>query len=339
MPEEGNSYNDSQQSDIYNRSVSQNSLENYKQLVQPTNDQYYPPQHQHQHQQQPQYQAAIQYQQGPPQPQLNYAQYSQPQVDPSLASILSRPPAGTKPVPMPQYQGQYQGQYQAQYQPQYPQHGYSNENLNYSDGYNTGYDNIPRQQQQQAPVPAMNFSKSNSQKQPGATGNSQQFFKGEDPDAKLSLKARKAKEYQIELNAQIRAKQEQKLREKEAEARLDEKRARENANYDPYGKGGAGAPIKDLNGDNVANLKRVDPSMLSPRDLSGFQQQQQQQQPQPQSGFQPQGYQAPQQSEQGAGYQTNRDANDHARRNDLFGDPKVSWTFTFSFFFLFFFHL
>lgn len=325
MPEEGNNYNDNQQSDIYNRPISQNSLENYNQLGQPTNDQYYPPQ-----QQQPQYQAPVQYQQGPPQPQLNYAQYSQPQVDPSLAAILGRPPAGSRPVPMPQYQAQYQPQYGPQYpqQPHQPQHGYSNEHLN----YNNGYDNIPRQQQQQqAPVPAMNFSKSNSQKQPGATGNSQQFFKGEDPDAKLSLKARKAKEYQIELNAQIRAKQEQKLREKEAEARLDEKRARENANYDPYGKGGAGAPIKDLNGENVANLKRVDPSMLSPRDLSGFQQQQ----PQPQGGYQPQGYQAPQQqqapqqSEQGAGYQTNRDANDHARRNDLFGDPKVSRAFNF----------
>jgi hypothetical protein len=105
-----------------------------------------------------------------------------------------------------------------------------------------------------------------------ALGN-KAFFKGEDPDAKLSLKAQKAREYQIELNAQIQAKQAQKMRERQAEAMLDEKRARENANYDPYGKGGSGAPLKDVNGEVVANLKKLDANKMSPRDLSGFQQQ------------------------------------------------------------------
>lgn len=103
----------------------------------------------------------------------------------------------------------------------------------------------------------------------------------------MNAKAQKAKDYQNELNKQIREKQMQKQREKDAENQLDEKRRQENLSYDPYGKSGGGAPIKDNSGNIVANLDRVkaDPSQFSPRDLpnpyqQGGQYAQQQQAPQ-----------------------------------------------------------
>ena len=81
------------------------------------------------------------------QPHTNYnhsaTAYAQPTpVDPSLASILSRPPAGTKPMPAPSYQPQYQ----AQYQPQMA-HGYSNESLSYGN-----YGTLQSQNSYEAPA-------------------------------------------------------------------------------------------------------------------------------------------------------------------------------------------
>jgi len=73
----------------------------------------------------------------------------------------------------------------------------------------------------------------------------------------LSVKAQKAKEYQNELNKQIQEKKIQKQREKEAQNMYDEKKRMENLSYDPYGKGGGGAPIKDSFGNTVANLDKV----------------------------------------------------------------------------------
>jgi len=82
-------------------------------------------------------------------------------------------------------------------------------------------------------------------------------FNFTDNNSNLSVKAQKAKEYQNELNKQILEKKIQKQREKEAQNLYDEKKRVENLTYDPYGKGGGGAPIKDSSGNIIANLDKV----------------------------------------------------------------------------------
>jgi hypothetical protein len=81
------------------------------------------------------------------------------------------------------------------------------------------------------------------------------------------LKALKAKEYQEELQRQMREKQLAKQREKDEQERLEKKAQVEAAVYNPFGRAGGGAPLKDKEGNVVADLSqaRADPSQLSPR--------------------------------------------------------------------------
>ena len=88
-------------------------------------------------------------------------------------------------------------------------------------------------------------------------------------DQAKDLKAQKAREYQEELQKQVREKQLQKQREKEESEKLDQKMFVESSSYNPYGRGGGGAPIKDRDGNVVANLAQIkaDPNQFSPRDM------------------------------------------------------------------------
>jgi len=88
-------------------------------------------------------------------------------------------------------------------------------------------------------------------------------------DQAKDLKAQKAREYQEELQKQVREKQIQKQREKEESEKLDQKMFVESSSYNPYGRGGGGAPIKDRDGNVVANLAQIkaDPNQFSPRDM------------------------------------------------------------------------
>jgi hypothetical protein len=69
----------------------------------------------------------------------------------------------------------------------------------------------------------------------------------------------------------------QKQKEKDEQERLDKKISIENSNYNPYGRGGGGAPIKDKDGNVVANLAQIKPDSnpYTPRDMGQYQQQQQ----------------------------------------------------------------
>lgn len=60
----------------------------------------------------------------------------------------------------------------------------------------------------------------------------------------------------------------QKQREKEEQEKLDKKMFVENSNYNPYGRAGGGAPIRDRSGNVVADLAHIkaDPSQFSPRE-------------------------------------------------------------------------
>lgn len=65
------------------------------------------------------------------------------------------------------------------------------------------------------------------------------------------------REYQEDLERQMREKQAQKQREKEEQERLDRKMLVETEAYNPFGRGGGGAPLKDRDGNIIANLAQA----------------------------------------------------------------------------------
>ena len=71
------------------------------------------------------------------------------------------------------------------------------------------------------------------------------------------------------MNKQVREKQLKKQKEKEEIERLEKKIEIESSMFNPYGKGGGGAPIRDRDGNIMADLKQVkaDPEKYSPRDI------------------------------------------------------------------------
>lgn len=76
-------------------------------------------------------------------------------------------------------------------------------------------------------------------------------------DQQKDSKQMKAREYQQELARQVREKQIQKQREKQEQELLDKKLIAETANFNPYGRGGGGAPLKDRDGNIIANLSQA----------------------------------------------------------------------------------
>ncbi len=86
-----------------------------------------------------------------------------------------------------------------------------------------------------------------------------------------SLKHTQAKEksleYRNELMKMIEEKKRRKEMEKERIRRLEEKEEREAANYNPWGRGGCGAPLRDSAGNVLANFQtrggKVDPHNTS----------------------------------------------------------------------------
>jgi hypothetical protein len=81
------------------------------------------------------------------------------------------------------------------------------------------------------------------------------------------LKSMKTREYLDELQRQVREKQLLKQREKEDAERAEKKMLAEQAYNNPFGRAGGGAPIKDKDGNVVADLSQVraDPNAYSPR--------------------------------------------------------------------------
>ncbi|MGH0144758.1 UNVERIFIED_CONTAM: hypothetical protein FKN15_005851 [Acipenser sinensis] len=82
------------------------------------------------------------------------------------------------------------------------------------------------------------------------TNNRVGMFPGEKP--KKSKEA--IQNYQEALNQQIQEMQERKRREKEERERYDAEIEAEMKNYDPWGKGGGGAPLKDDQGNLITDL-------------------------------------------------------------------------------------
>ena len=80
------------------------------------------------------------------------------------------------------------------------------------------------------------------------------------------LKSLKTREYLDELQRQVREKQLMKQREKEEQERMDRKIAMEAASNNPFGRAGGGAPLKDKEGNVLADLSQVraEPEQYSP---------------------------------------------------------------------------
>ena len=63
------------------------------------------------------------------------------------------------------------------------------------------------------------------------------------------------KEYLNLIQNEIKEKEEKKKREKEERIRKEREELKKNQAYNPFGKAGAGAPVRDHNGNIVANRK------------------------------------------------------------------------------------
>jgi hypothetical protein len=179
-------------------------------------------------------------------------------IDPSLANILRRPPVGLK-TPLPQFQpsGRVQFNDSVQYSRYSPPLSFPPQQSIQSQNYysnNSNLNNIPKNQ--------------TLIHNPSTVAKDSVFNFSEDQNK--DIKAMKAREYQEELQRQVREKQLKKQKEKEEQEKIDKKFLHEAVVYNPYGRSGGGAPIKDREGNIVADLKnvRADPEQYSPRSLS-----------------------------------------------------------------------
>ncbi|KAG8433194.1 hypothetical protein GDO86_017470 [Hymenochirus boettgeri] len=76
-----------------------------------------------------------------------------------------------------------------------------------------------------------------------------------DPKSQPSKGATKS--YQDALEGQIRERNEKRRKEKEEQEQYDAKMEAEMRNYNPWGKGGGGAPLRDAKGNLISDLKRM----------------------------------------------------------------------------------
>jgi hypothetical protein len=63
--------------------------------------------------------------------------------------------------------------------------------------------------------------------------------------------------YLHELDAQIQFKKNQERQQRMKQQLEDQRKEREMADYNPWGKGGAGAPYKNADGSNISNLSGI----------------------------------------------------------------------------------
>ncbi|GBG33748.1 Centrosome and spindle pole-associated protein 1 [Hondaea fermentalgiana] len=83
------------------------------------------------------------------------------------------------------------------------------------------------------------------------------------PDEAHLAKLSKQEQFRRELDIQIALKNERKAQEKLELQREQQRERQEIANYNPFGKGGAGAPLRDSHGGLIANL-RTQSTLTSP---------------------------------------------------------------------------
>ncbi|XP_073650572.1 centrosome and spindle pole-associated protein 1 isoform X9 [Tursiops truncatus] len=82
--------------------------------------------------------------------------------------------------------------------------------------------------------------------------NSGLFFEGKPKPSKQSLQS-----YQEALQQQIREREERRKKEREEKEEYEAKLEAEMRSYNPWGKGGGGAPLRDAKGDLITDLNRM----------------------------------------------------------------------------------
>ena len=60
----------------------------------------------------------------------------------------------------------------------------------------------------------------------------------------------------MQMQNEIKEKEDKKRREKEDRMRRDKEELQKQIEYNPFGKGGAGAPLRDVNGQIIVNRKQ-----------------------------------------------------------------------------------
>ncbi|XP_018409709.1 PREDICTED: centrosome and spindle pole-associated protein 1 [Nanorana parkeri] len=80
---------------------------------------------------------------------------------------------------------------------------------------------------------------------------------GSFPEEKAHQNRQVAQSYQKDLDQQIRDRNEKRRKEKEEHERYESKLEAEMRSYNPWGKGGGGAPLKDEKGNLITDLKRM----------------------------------------------------------------------------------
>ncbi|XP_055956328.1 centrosome and spindle pole-associated protein 1 isoform X3 [Patella vulgata] len=88
-------------------------------------------------------------------------------------------------------------------------------------------------------------------------------------EAERKAKRAQAQIYQRELERQMEEKKYKKSLEKQERERYERKLEEDIKNYNPYGRGGAGAPMKDAQGNTVADLRALQKG-YSPRYDTGY---------------------------------------------------------------------
>ena len=91
----------------------------------------------------------------------------------------------------------------------------------------------------------------------------------EDADPALIEKRRMQAHQAKELQTQMRQNQERRERERLLEERRREKEDADIAAYNPFGRGGGGAPLRNQEGDVVANLREATKDVLAERTQPG----------------------------------------------------------------------
>ena len=89
------------------------------------------------------------------------------------------------------------------------------------------------------------------------TPRSRLYSQSCEQDEKEEKSLKRKEEYARQLRAQMAESEKKKDSEKEKWRLQDEKIMKEMENYDPWGKGGGGAPLKDKSGNVVSNLRQI----------------------------------------------------------------------------------
>ncbi|CAH1773423.1 unnamed protein product [Owenia fusiformis] len=120
-----------------------------------------------------------------------------------------------------------------------------------------------------ADIPRLNLQDDRTSRKAPPGGTSNVGFAFPSDDDRRSKSRNEKMSYQEELARQVQEKEQRKQREKEDKARYDRKLEKEIEDYNPFGRGGAGAPMKDIAGNNIADLRKMhlvnEENLVSPR--------------------------------------------------------------------------